>query len=43
VLGLEWSNLTILGAFGVGLFVGIILTIRLAKILAEFLRREKEK
>jgi len=43
VLGIIWSDLSYLGAFIVGLFTGIVLTIRLAKILAEFLRNERGK
>ncbi len=43
MLALDWANLTLLGAFMVGLLVGVIVTIRLAKILAEFLRGERGK
>lgn len=43
MLGIEWANLSLLGAFTVGLFTGVIVTTRLAKILAEFLRNERDR
>jgi hypothetical protein len=43
VLGVDWAAVTIAGAFGIGTIVGALLTIRLAKVLADFFRRERDR
>jgi hypothetical protein len=41
VLAVEWSNLGYAGAFAFGLIVGVVLTTRLSKVLADFFRAER--
>lgn len=39
----NWDAVTLAGAFGLGTLVGAALTLRLAKLIAEFLRRERDR
>lgn len=41
--GFVWSELSHFAAFMIGTLFGIILTVRLAKTLAVFLRRERDE
>jgi hypothetical protein len=43
VLAIDWANLSYLGAFFGGFLTGIIVTSRLTKIIAEFLRNERNQ
>ena len=38
----EWSNLTVAGAFVVGVIAGTIATIRVLRYLLSYLRREQD-
>jgi len=42
VAAVEWSNLTVAGAFVVGILAGAIATIRITRHVLEYLRRERE-
>jgi len=42
VLAFDWANLAYAGAFVVGLLVGSIVTIRLAKVIADFFKAQKD-
>ena len=40
---MDWSAVTHAGAFIVGVLAGTIMTTRLARVLAQFLRRERDQ
>jgi hypothetical protein len=43
VLGVDWANLTAVGAFVVGVALGVVLTIRLLRVALDVVRRERER
>jgi hypothetical protein len=43
VFAVEWSNLGYAGTFVVGILVGVVLAIRLAKVLAQFFGDLRDK
>lgn len=43
MLGVDWTSATIGVSFFVGVVTGILLSVRLVKVLAEFLRKERDR
>jgi len=39
----EWSNLTVAGAFLVGAILGTVATIRIMRYLLDYLRRQRDQ
>jgi hypothetical protein len=42
IAGPQWSDLTHAGAFVLGLVVGVLVVIRLSRVLVELLRRRRD-
>lgn len=38
----DWSGLTVAGAFALGMLVGCVLTVRLFRVVAATVKRERE-